>query len=107
MVYLRLSDIVLLTLSLTASTGSALGINCRGSGNCDTFGDGQGASKLTHIITSQVDDNRWYNNGEQIACVGTGNTWTGSGGFCAFLQNTGGTNGGKLKELAPYIHQHG
>ncbi|CAG7997024.1 unnamed protein product [Penicillium salamii] len=107
MVSFRLSDVILLTLSLTASTTTALGINCRGSGNCNTFGNGLVAVELASKIIHEIDPNRWYNNGEHIACVGSGNTWTGSGGFCAFLQNTGGTNGAKLQELAGYIPDHG
>ncbi|KAF4771183.1 hypothetical protein HAV15_012316 [Penicillium sp. str.  len=98
-------DIVLLTLSLTAST-TALGINCRGSANCNTFGNNQIAAQLTHAI-SGIDTNRWYNNGDHIACVGSGAPITGNGGFCAFLQGTGGTNGGKIKDLAHYIPEHG
>jgi hypothetical protein len=98
-------NVVLLALSLTGST-TALGINCRGSANCNTFGDNQMAVALTHAIDG-IDTNRWYNNGDHIACVGSGAPITGNGGFCAFLQGTGGTNGGKIKELAHYIPEHG
>jgi hypothetical protein len=46
-----------------------------------------------------------YLNGEHIACVG--NQAGNGGGYCAFLQKTGGTNGAKIKELAHYIPDHG
>ncbi|CAG8238419.1 unnamed protein product [Penicillium salamii] len=101
-----LIDFVVLALSLTGSATAALGINCRGSANCNTFGDNQMAIQLTRAIEG-IDTNRWYNNGEHIACIGSGAGITGNGGFCAFLQGTGGTNGGKIKELAHYIPEHG
>lgn len=44
-------------------------------------------------------------NGEHIACVG--NQAGNGGGYCAFLQKTGGTNGGVIKNLAHYITDHG
>ncbi|KAJ5142873.1 killer toxin [Penicillium bovifimosum] len=100
-----LFDIILLALSFTGST-AALGINCRGSANCNTFGNSQIAVSLTHAIDG-IDPNRWYNNGEHIACVGTGAPITGNGGFCAFLQNTGGTNGAWIKSIAHNIPEHG
>lgn len=100
-----LFDICLLALSLTATT-NALGINCQGSANCNTFGNNQIAAQLTHAI-SGIDTNRWYSNGDRIACAGSGAPITGNGGFCAFLQNTGGANGGKIKDLAHYIPEHG
>ncbi|KAF7596455.1 hypothetical protein BBP40_001762 [Aspergillus hancockii] len=46
-----------------------------------------------------------YYNGEHIACVG--NQAGNGGGYCAFLQKTGGTNGGVIKNLAHYIPEHG
>jgi hypothetical protein len=50
-----------------------------------------------------IDENRWYNNGEHIACF-TGEAATGFGApspisACAFLQNTGGTWGSIIKTL--------
>lgn len=46
-----------------------------------------------------------YLNGEHIACVG--NQAGNGGGYCAFLQGTRGANGGKIKELAHNIPDHG
>ncbi|KAE8351729.1 killer toxin [Aspergillus coremiiformis] len=99
---------LLLAVSLVSSSEAKLGINCRGSANCNTFGiaNSQIAVQLKHAIDG-IDTNRWYNNGEHIACVGSGARITGNGGFCAFLQNTGGTNGGVIKSLAHYIPEHG
>ncbi|KAJ5475959.1 hypothetical protein N7475_001688 [Penicillium sp. IBT 31633x] len=42
-----------------------------------------------------------------IAVNALGNEAGNGGGYCAFLQGTGGTNGGKIKELAHYIPDHG
>lgn len=89
-----------------ATSSSALGINCRGSANCNTFGDNQVAAQLKHAIDG-IDSNRWYQNGQHIACIGTVAPITGKGGFCAFLQKTGGTNGAVIKNLAHYIPEHG
>ncbi|XEV04560.1 hypothetical protein FSHL1_009847 [Fusarium sambucinum] len=96
---------MLVAFSLVSST-SALGINCRGSANCNTFGKDQMAFQLTHAIDG-INQNRWYNNGDLIACVGTDAPITGNGGFCAFLQGTGGAPGRNIKGLAHYIPDHG
>ncbi|KAB8221349.1 killer toxin [Aspergillus novoparasiticus] len=97
---------LLFAIILVSSSEAKLGINCRGSANCNTFGNTQMAFQLKHAIDG-IDPNRWYNNGEHIACVGSGARITGNGGFCAFLQNTGGTNGAVIKSLAHYIPEHG
>ncbi|KAF4448966.1 Killer toxin, Kp4 [Fusarium austroafricanum] len=94
-----------IAFSLVSST-AALGINCRGSANCNTFGNNQIAAQLTHAIDG-IDPNRWYNNGQHIACVGTGAPITGNGAFCAFLQGTGGAPGRNIKGLAHFIPEHG
>ncbi|CEI60145.1 hypothetical protein FVEN_g8069 [Fusarium venenatum] len=96
---------MLIAFSLVSST-SALGINCRGSSNCNTFGNNQVAIELTHAIDG-IDPNRWYNNSELVACVGTGAPITGNGAFCAFLQGTGGAPGRNIKGLAHFIPDHG
>lgn len=75
---------------------SALGINCRGSEECSWANSGVARSLVDHI--DGIDNNRWYNNGQQIACTAS---------ICAFLQNTGGTWGREIRELAHYIPDHG
>jgi hypothetical protein len=101
---------VLFTLALTALASScvaALGINCQGSANCGIFISRHpgltGAESLRQGITAQVDDNRWYQNGEQLACV----TGALCDSICAFLQNTGGLPGNEIKTLAQRIVEHG
>jgi len=79
---------------------AALGINCRG-GACSSTG----ARQLTRAIEG-IDRNRWFANGEQIACV-TFDTDDSSSSFCAFLQNTGGAWGSRILELAHYLRDHG
>jgi hypothetical protein len=44
-----------------------LGINCRGSGYCD-WGKVGSTSELAGYI-SQISDDAWYNNGQQIGAV--------------------------------------
>ncbi|KAJ7912966.1 killer toxin [Mycena leptocephala] len=70
-----------------------LGINCRGSISC---GDDDAANILVSYIET-ISDGTWYNNGQHIACYFN---------ICAFLQNTGGTTGAVIKQLAPYIPGH-
>jgi hypothetical protein len=74
-----------------------LGINCRGSFACDLPGQGGIANSLVQYI-QQISDDAWYDNGQHIACFDE---------ICAFLQGTGGTWGSILKQLAPYIPDHG
>ncbi|KAF4770901.1 hypothetical protein HAV15_012315 [Penicillium sp. str.  len=94
-----------ISLLLPAVTVNALGINCRGSAKCSgLWGSDNVASNLKNAIDS-IDTNRWYLNGEHIACVG--NQAGNGGGYCAFLQGTRGANGGKIKELAHNIPDHG
>ncbi|KAI1085446.1 killer toxin [Whalleya microplaca] len=91
----------------------ALGINCRGSALCSSFLNGavtgnevetlaqwiQGVEK-DGVKTQGVDVNRFYKNGEQIACYERSH-------ICVFLQNTNGAQGSKIKELAKYVDDHG
>ncbi|KAK5999180.1 hypothetical protein PT974_01570 [Cladobotryum mycophilum] len=78
------------------SAVNGLGINCRGSGQCPFIGSGH-AKQLVGFING-IDPNRWYNNGQPIACEGI---------LCAFLQNTGGAWGRNIKGLAHFITDHG
>ncbi|KAI5460745.1 killer toxin [Mariannaea sp. PMI_226] len=83
-------------LAAVATTVNGLGINCEGSGQCGPLADNN-AQKLVNYING-IDPNRWYNNGQLIAC---------SGFVCAFLQNTGGAPGRNIKGLAHFITEHG
>ncbi|KAI0528523.1 killer toxin [Xylaria digitata] len=99
----RIKAIITSTLILLANTHivEGLGINCRGSTYCFFDNDKinlREADTLRWFINA-IDAGRWYNNGEQIACT--------PAQICAFLQNTGGTWGSKIKQLAPYIPNHG
>jgi hypothetical protein len=79
-----------------ASCSNALGINCRGSFQCGPLLT-HAAQDLVNYINS-IDPNRWYNDGEHIAC---------SGFVCAFLQNTNGAWGYNIQGLAHFITEHG
>ena len=86
---------------------SSVGINCEGSSVCSS--SEHAAQDLTTYIQT-IDRNRFYKDGQQIACVTavvTTHDGDASFAFCAFLQHTGGTNGSKILELAPYIPAHG
>ncbi|KAB8221348.1 killer toxin [Aspergillus novoparasiticus] len=97
--------IVFLIVASALTANAKLGINCRGSAKCSVlWGPSDAAQQLTNVI-QHIDTNRWYMNGEHIACVG--NQAGNGGGYCAFLQKTGGTNGGVIKNLAHYITDHG
>ncbi|KAI9862249.1 MAG: hypothetical protein M1813_004724 [Trichoglossum hirsutum] len=101
------------TAALVAATAissvAALGINCGGSGWCSSA-RANVADNLNNLIQG-IDPNRWYKNGEWIACTQSDGDFvveaSGSVGFCAFLQNTGGTWGSIIKQLAPEIPKHG
>ncbi|GMG35501.1 unnamed protein product [Aspergillus oryzae] len=116
---------VFLIVASALTANAKLGINCRGSAKCSVlWGPSDAAQQLTNVI-QHIDTNRWYvqpifpsrcqppdshipnryMNGEHIACVG--NRAGNGGGYCAFLQKTGGTNGGVIKNLAHYITDHG
>ncbi|KAJ3539817.1 hypothetical protein NM208_g5331 [Fusarium decemcellulare] len=93
---------LLLPLATVAASVDALGINCRGSLNCNLYGANV-ANDMVNLING-IDSNRWYNNGQQIACVTREHD---AGAICAYFQNTGGWQGQKAKELAHYITEHG
>src|SRR5580658_3283021 len=93
----------LFIIAIFLSSASALGINCRGSIRCS---EASSPPALAHVLTadiSGIDQGRWYNDGEQIACE----LDEDSNHFCAFLQNTGGAWGSDILRLAPYIPGHG
>ncbi|KAK4237190.1 killer toxin [Achaetomium macrosporum] len=92
------STLLVAALSLISSASAQLGINCRGSFRCG-FAAGSTAQDLANFIVDRIDVNRWYNNGEHVACNGDG--------ICTFLQNTGGWQGARIRELAPFIPGHG
>ncbi|KAL4886885.1 killer toxin [Aspergillus karnatakaensis] len=91
--------LTLLTLSPTALT---LGINCRGSSNC-AQPDAPALINLVALIDN-IDPNRWYDNGQQIACQ---NEAFLQGAVCAFLQNSGGAPGSSIITLARDLRDHG
>ncbi|KAI9815217.1 MAG: hypothetical protein M1826_002077 [Phylliscum demangeonii] len=98
---------LLATLGLVAAaatgllpTGQALGINCRGGRGCDLLPVVSGARCAIDLVRymEKIDPQRWYRAGEHIACCDE---------YCAFLQDIDGGWGGKIKELAHYIPDHG
>ncbi|KJZ75582.1 hypothetical protein HIM_05045 [Hirsutella minnesotensis 3608] len=86
-------------MSLAAGV-AAEGINCHGSSNCGNVG-----FRLSDLrnVAQGVDDNRWYQNGQHIACWQALN----GSGFCAFLQGTGGLPGREIKRLLQELVNHG
>lgn len=89
---------------LTPALG--LGINCRGSGACAFSISSDIAKRLTDYIDG-IDPNRWYNNGEHIACATFDADEGTVGHICVFLQNTGGAPGQNIRGLAHFIPEHG
>jgi hypothetical protein len=83
-------------LGLYAAPVSAEGINCKGSALCNSNSDS--SSKVLVDLIRGIDDNRWYNNGQHVACYNK---------ICAFLQGTGGAWGYNIKGLAHFIKDHG
>lgn len=75
-----------------------------GSANCDTAPDnGLSLSTLVDLVKG-VDDNRWYDNGEQIACE-----WEDflSGALCVFWQKSNGNTGAESKQYIQALADHG
>ncbi|KAF3762928.1 killer toxin [Cryphonectria parasitica EP155] len=112
-----LKTALLLSATSLISTGSALGINCRGSGLC-TFAtienhSGTNIVQLWHDVlnTTTVDGGTTYSNGDHVVCIGSSASITvgadvgaefggasgslslssnaniGTGGVCLFPQN--------------------
>lgn len=77
------------------------GINCEGSTECASSGD-----TISALLSdaSDIDDGRFYSNGDQILCQHSHET---SGGICAFLQNTGGASGSSMQSLLQALVDHG
>ncbi|KFY39723.1 hypothetical protein V495_05761 [Pseudogymnoascus sp. VKM F-4514 (FW-929)] len=94
---------ILLSVAIMASTIAAEGINCHGSANCDTEPEQLSLSTLVDLVKG-ADDNRWYNNGEKIACM-----WENffSGAFCAFWQGSNGNSGRESKLYIQSLSDHG
>ena len=92
----------LLTALQLTTNASALGINCQGSTICSSY---KGTAGWLKSFIDGIDGNRWYNNGQKIAC------YNGSevGANCAFFQKMpgGGGWGWQAKYLAHYIPEHG
>ncbi|TPX13589.1 uncharacterized protein E0L32_006060 [Thyridium curvatum] len=110
----RALAIIMLVLSV-ASAVQGLGINCRGSGMCTPFINGGATGNEAKVLSDwiqgieaegykppQIQANRIYKTGEQIACYERSH-------ICAFLQNTGdkGGSGADVRRLAPLIPKHG
>lgn len=96
---------ILLTAVLAAQSAAGLGINCRGSSQCSQ-GTAEVSRKLTKYINS-LPDNKWIQNGVQIACVREPHPGGQNGAICAFMQNTGGAPASSLKKLAQALVDHG
>jgi hypothetical protein len=104
MVSHSLSQITIWVSLLLATVGTqAAGINCDGSAYCsnvwNTAVNEYEADTLTQWIDG-VDPNRWYNDGQQIACFFPSHIY-------AFLQNTQGARGSDIQRLAHFVRDHG
>lgn len=96
-----------LAIAMIASTASvsALGINCEGSGYCSPIVGNPGANnhplpEMADYIDYGIDDNRWYGEGEHIACD------QGSA-VCAFVQKASGAWGSDIARLVRDLANHG
>lgn len=99
-------------LIVSSSVVMGLGINCRGNPSCSIAG-----TYGVHLTDFQewfrsIDPNRWYDNGEHIACrtVTVVQGLPGVNGdatVCAFLQGTGGDWGSVMQPLIDDLVDHG
>lgn len=92
-------------LNNTSVDPMALGINCRGSAQCNLSPAIPDAA-LDEILgyANSLDPNRWYENGNHIICVNKGSTFDG---VCVFLQDTQGEHGYQIKPLLQSLRDHG
>jgi hypothetical protein len=85
--------------ALTAVEVNALGINCRGSGDCSTI-----VGNINQLISTvgNIQGDRFYNDGEHIACLESelGN------GLCVFAQGSGGLPGSSVPPLLQALSDH-
>ncbi|KAI5465242.1 killer toxin [Mariannaea sp. PMI_226] len=91
---------VLAVAGIATSGVLGLGINCQGNYECHDAGGSVG-DLISYVLP--IDPNRWYNNGEHIACV---ENHLGTG-ICAFLQGTGGAPGSSILPLLQALQDHG
>ena len=88
---------LLVLLALSVVNVTALGINCRGSSLCS--GKGNAMVALRDGINRDIDRNRQYSNGKQIACT--------DNNICAFVQDSSGSvSGDRIATLMPYLVDH-
>ncbi|KAI1076595.1 killer toxin, Kp4/SMK-like protein, core [Whalleya microplaca] len=90
--------ITILVVALGTTEVAALGINCRGSGNCSTACIRHALSEINTGVQYLPDGNN-YPNGQHIACTGN---------CCAYLQNIAGTKTGRqVKTYVQSLLAHG
>ena len=99
-------------LFLNVANVCALGINCRGSSQCNKFFSTLKTKNLINLLNetmwASVSDEAYFYQEENIMCDKNAN-WA-VGGFCLFLQgNTplSGVNGSVLKSAISYLAAHG
>ncbi len=86
---------------------SALGINCRGSGNCQKYGDSVMSNFVSLVDNLDPYADQYFQNGEHILCIRTGGQGDDEG-YCLFLQGTGyGIPGSSVKPLVEALSNHG
>ncbi|KAK0640760.1 killer toxin [Cercophora newfieldiana] len=99
----------IITALAAAPEALALGINCRGSANCDHQLGGANYLETLKNYVNQAQDGRVYRNGEHIACISRGSLANGfKGGYCVFPQGTAsGVTGARAKKLMQDLRDHG
>ena len=100
---------LLITVSYSTHA-SALGINCRGNPSCNLYSHSGIATTewLRDVIVglngySGIDESRYYNDGEHIACAGS----SLGAAICAFMQKSQGARGATIKLAAQDLVNHG
>ncbi|KAK5993976.1 KP4 killer toxin [Cladobotryum mycophilum] len=88
----------LISLATFAVSTTALGINCRGSGWCPSDGAAGNLINLKYIVDGIQPRDRYYNNGQKVACTGS---------LCAFFQSGGSGTAGRASELLQELLDHG
>lgn len=85
----------------------SLGINCYGSGEC-AFCHAQTSLKELQQECSYIDDNTFYQNGQQICCTDCNDDNAQQYSVCAILQNTSnGAPGHSIKSAIQALVGHG
>lgn len=85
-----------------ATTGDALGINCRGNASCKAANGYYSTNDFNEAV-KKISSKQWFENGEHIACFAVNPSPGLNYRACLFAQGSKGVNGVGVKRLMPFL----